>query len=67
MKRDLEKDQKMAELSPLRRRMIDDMTILNLVAGLNQTVCALRFFYGVTLCHAEIPEWILYAPSACVV
>lgn len=30
-------------------------------AALNQTVCALRFFYGVTLGHAEIPERIPYA------
>src|SRR5258705_3902197 len=95
----------MAELSPLRRRMIEDMTVRNLspatqrsyihaVAkfsryfgrspdrlgvedvrafqvhlvstgiswpGLNQTVCALRFFYGVTLGHGEIPERIPYA------
>lgn len=29
--------------------------------ALNQTVCALRFFYGVTLGHAEIPERIAYA------
>lgn len=28
---------------------------------MNQTVCALRFFYGVTLGHAEIPERIVYA------
>ncbi|SEI19636.1 Phage integrase family protein [Rhizobium tibeticum] len=28
---------------------------------LNQTVCALRFFFGVTLGHAEIPERIAYA------
>ena len=95
----------MAEISPLRRRMIEDMTVRNLspatqrsylhaVAkfsryfgssperlgledvrafqvhlvstgiswpGLNQTVCALRFFYGVTLGHGEIPERIPYA------
>jgi len=95
----------MAEISPLRRRMIEDMTIRNLAPttqrsylhavskfsryfgrspdrlgleevrafqvhlvssgtswpALNQTVCALRFFYGVTLCHAEIPERIPYA------
>lgn len=25
--------------------------------ALNQTVCALRFFYGVTLNRAEPPEW----------
>ena len=29
--------------------------------GLNQIVCALRFFYGVTLGHSEIPERIPYA------
>jgi site-specific recombinase XerD len=29
--------------------------------ALNQTVCALRFFYGVTLGHDEIPERIPYA------
>jgi integrase/recombinase XerD len=95
----------MAEMSPLRRRMIDDMTIRNLSPAtqrsylhavtkfsryfgrspeqldledvrafqvhlvatgiswpaLNQTVCALRSFYGVTLGHAEIPERIPYA------
>ena len=95
----------MAELSPLRRRMIDDMTVRNLSpatqrsylhavskfsrffqrspdrlslddvrtfqvhlvsqgvswASLNQTVSALRFFYGVTLGQAEVPERIAYA------
>jgi site-specific recombinase XerD len=95
----------MAELSPLRRRMIDDMTIRNLSpatqrsyihavakfsrycghspdqlgldevrdfqvhlvakgvswGALNQTVCALRFFYGVTLGEATVPERIPYA------
>jgi len=95
----------MAKMSPLRRRMIEDMTVRNLspttqrsylhavtkfsrffnrspdrldledvrafqvhlvAAGiswssLNQTVCALRFFYGVTLGHGEIPERIAYA------
>ncbi len=95
----------MAEISPLRRRMIEDMTVRNLSpatqrsyvhavakfsryfgrspdrlgledvrafqvhlvssgiswAALNQTVCALRFFFGVTLGHAEIPERIPYA------
>lgn len=94
-----------AAVSPLRRRMIDDMTLPQPVAGhamsylhavtkfsryfgrspdrlgledvrafqvylvsqgiswpaLNQTVCALRFFYGVTLDRAEIPERIAYA------
>src|SRR5271168_5587493 len=29
--------------------------------GLNQIVCALRFFYGVTLGQATIPERIPYA------
>lgn len=95
----------MAEVSPLRRRMIEDMTVRNLspatqrsyvhavakfsrffgrspdrldledvrtfqvhlvAAGiswsaLNQTVCALRFFYGVTLRRADVPERIPYA------
>lgn len=95
----------MAELSPLRRRMIEDMMVRNLspatqrsyvhavakfsrffgrspdrldledvrafqvhlVAGgvswaaLNQAVCALRFFYGVTLGQADVPERIAYA------
>ncbi len=92
----------MAELSPLRRRMVEDMTIRNLSPatqrsyisavsklsrhfgrspdrldvediravqvhlagtgiswpGLNQIVCALRFFYGVTLGRTDIPELI---------
>ena len=95
----------MIEMSPLRRRMTEDMTVRNLSpatqrsyihavakvsryfgrsparlgledvrafqvhlvakgiswSALNQTVCALRFFYGVTLGHAEIPERIAYA------
>ncbi|NEJ03089.1 tyrosine-type recombinase/integrase [Rhizobium ruizarguesonis] len=95
----------MTEISPLRRRMIDDMTIRNLSPAtqrsylhamtkfsryfgrspdrlgledvralqvhlvssglswpaLNQTVCALRFYFGVTLGHGEIPERIAYA------
>src|SRR6476469_4878674 len=95
----------MAEMSALRRRMIEDMTVRNLTPAtqrsyvhavakfsryfgcspdrldledvrafqvhlvansiswpaLNQTVCALRFFYGVTLGHGEIPERIPYA------
>src|SRR3954464_13635394 len=92
----------MAAVSPLRRRMIEDMTVRNLspatqrsyvhavtkfsrffgrspdrldledvrafqvhlVAGgmswpaCNQTVCALLFFYGVTLGQSELPERI---------
>jgi site-specific recombinase XerD len=95
----------MAELSPLRRRMIEDMTVRNLSPAtqrsylhavakfseyfgrspdrldledvrtyqvqlvarciswpaLNQIVCALRFFYGVTLGQSEPPERIPYA------
>jgi site-specific recombinase XerD len=95
----------MAELGPLRRRMIEDMTVRNLSPAtqrsyvhavakfsryfsrspdrlgledvrafqvhlvstgiswpaLNQTVCALRFFYGVTLGHSEISERIPFA------
>jgi integrase/recombinase XerD len=95
----------MAAMSPLRHRMIEDMTIRNLSpetqqsyvravakfsahfgrsparlgledvrayqvyltsqgvawSSLNQTVCALRFFYGVTLGRSEIPELIAYA------
>jgi site-specific recombinase XerD len=95
----------MAQISPLRRRMIEDMTIRNLSpatqqsyvhavskfsqyfgrspdrlgledvrayqvhlaskgvawASLNQAVCALRFFYGVTLGEPTIPERIAYA------
>lgn len=95
----------MSAISPLRRRMIEDMTIRNLSPAtqrsylhavgklsryfgrapdrlgledvrafqvhlvstglswpaLNQTVCALRFFYGVTLGHEEVPERIAYA------
>ena len=31
--------------------------------SLNQVVCALRFFYGVTLGQARIPERIVYARS----
>jgi integrase/recombinase XerD len=91
----------MATMSPLRRRMIEDMTVRNLSpatqravakfskffgrspdrlglehvrayqvhlaskglawASFNQNVCALRFFYGVTLGRAEMPERIAYA------
>lgn len=92
-------------ISPLRRRMIDDMTIRNMSpatqrsylhavkgfnayfgrsperlgledvrayqvhliskgvawATLNQIVCALRFFYGITLGQNDVPERIPYA------
>lgn len=95
----------MTQVSPLRRRMIEDMTVRNLspatqrsyvyavakfgqffkrsperldledvrsfqvhlvAAGmswpaLNQTVCALRFLYGVTLGRPELPERIPHA------
>ena len=95
----------MAQLSPLRRRMIEDMTVRNMSPatqrsyvsavskfsryfgksperlsledvrafqvhlvstgiswpGLNQIVCALRFFYGVTLGEAAVPDRIPYA------
>jgi len=95
----------MAQMSPLRRRMIEDMSVRNMSpatqqsyvkavakfsryfgksparlgledvrafqvhlvskgiswSGLNQAVCALRFFYGVTLGAAEIPERIPHA------
>src|SRR5271157_1080922 len=101
----LRQEFQMAEMSPLRRRMIEDMTIRNLSpatrqsyvhavskfsryfnhspdrlgledvrayqvhliskgiswASLNQVVCALRFFYGVTLGCDAIPERIAYA------
>jgi len=95
----------MTDISPLRRRMIEDMTIRNLSPAtqqsylyavakfsryfnrspdkldledvrtfqvhmvgkgiswpaLNQIVCALRFFYGVTMKQANLPESIPYA------
>ena len=95
----------MAQLSPLRRRMVEDMTLRNMSPAtqrsyvsavskfsryfgkspdrlsledvrafqvhlvstgiswpsLNQIVCALRFFYGVTLGEADVPERIPYA------
>lgn len=95
----------MADVSPLRRRMIEDMTVRNLSpatqrsyisavrkfsryfarspdrlglddihtfqvhlvstgiswASLNQIVCALRFFYGITLCQDDVPDRIPYA------
>jgi integrase/recombinase XerD len=95
----------MAQMSPLRQRMIEDMKIRNLAlatqrsyinavvrfsghfrcppqrlgleqvrayqvalvkggiswSGLNQVVCALRFFYGVTLGRGELPEHIPHA------
>jgi len=98
----------MAQMSPLRRRMIEDMTIRNLSAAtqqsylravarfsvffgrspdrldvedartfqvhlvskgvswqsLNQTVCALRFFFGVTLGREELVPRIVHAREA---
>ena len=95
----------MAEISTIRRRMIEDMTVRNLSPAtqqsyfsavlkfrryfgrspdrlglegvhafqvhlvatgvswpaLNQIVCTLRFFYGVTLGQAPLPERIAYA------
>ena len=96
---------KSSKLNPLRRRMIEDMTVRNLSPAtqrsyisavamfsryfghspdrlgiedvrtwqvylvsqgiswpsLNQKVCALRFFYGITMGQNEIPERIAYA------
>src|SRR5664279_3001350 len=101
----LRQEFQMAEMSPLRRRMIEDMTIRNLSpatrqsylyavskfsrhfghspdrlgvedvraylvhltskgfawSSLNQTVCALRFFYGVTQCRSTIVDRIPFA------
>src|SRR5208283_217485 len=101
----LRQEFQMAEMSPLRRRMIEDMTIRNLSpatqqsylyavskfsrhfghspdrlgvedvraylvhltwrgfawSSLNQTVCALRFFYGVTLAQSTIVDRIPFA------
>ena len=95
----------MAEMSPLRRRMTEDMTVRNMSPAtqrsyisavskfsryfgrspnkltlddvhafqvhlvstgiswpsLNQIVCALRFFYGITLGEATLPERIPHA------
>ena len=95
----------MGQMSPLRRRMIEDMTVRNLAPAtqqsylyavarfsrhfarspdrlgleqvrayqvhlaaqkrswshINQASCALRFFYGVTLGQATVPERIAYA------
>ncbi|EJB01732.1 site-specific recombinase XerD [Rhizobium leguminosarum bv. trifolii WSM597] len=76
----------MSEISPLRRRMIDDMTIRNLSPATQRSYLhavtkfsryfgrspdrlgledvrafALRFFFGITLGHGEIPERIAYA------
>src|SRR5262245_36133961 len=97
----------MAQISPLRRRMIEDMTVRNLSPAtqqsylnavskfsryfsrspdrlgledvhafqvhlvatgiswpaLNQIVCALRFFYGVTLNQDTVPERIAFRPG----
>src|SRR5271165_2441668 len=105
----LRQEFQMAEMSPLRRRMIEDMTIRNLSpatqqsylyavskfsrhfghspdrlgvedvraylvhltsrgfawSSLNQTVCALRFFYGVTLAQSTIVDRIPFARESC--
>ena len=54
--------------SPKRRKLEDVRAFqVHLVStgiswpGLNQIVCALRFFYGVTLGEADVPERIPYA------
>src|SRR6266568_3316166 len=46
----------MAEMSPLRRRMIEDMTVRNLSPATQRS-----YLYAVTLGQAEIPERIAYA------
>src|ERR1044071_5383601 len=74
----------MAEMNPLRRRVIEDMQVRNRSpdrlgleevrayqihltatgiswAGFNVAVCALRFFYGVTLGRTAMIERIPYA------
>lgn len=56
-----------AKLSRCFGRSSDRLVQVHLVAtgrswpALNQIVCVLRFFYGVTLSHDTIPERIAYA------
>jgi site-specific recombinase XerD len=54
------------ELEDVRRFQVHLVSCGVSWASLNQAVCALRFFYGVTLGRADLPQRIVYArqPSA---